>query len=80
MDLAHNTEFDAAGRLVGSLPDPNVSGYFALDARCGWTVRKDLDLSLKGTNLLDRHHAEFGAAPARSDLGRTVYGSILWKF
>lgn len=80
MDLVHNLEFDATVRVIDSLPNPHVPGYTALDARLGWKVRKDLDISLIGNNLLDSHHPEFGAASASSDLGRTVYGRIQWKF
>jgi iron complex outermembrane receptor protein len=80
MDLPYNLEFDMAVRFVGSLPDPDVPDYVALDARLGWKIRKDLDISLIGNNLVDSDHTEFGTASARSSLGRTVYGRIQWKF
>src|SRR5438309_4013916 len=63
MNLPHNLEWDAALRVIGALPSPNVSSYVTLDTRLGWTVWKGLEISLIGFNLLDHDHPEFGAAP-----------------
>jgi iron complex outermembrane receptor protein len=80
INLPHNVEFDLALRWIDRLPAPTVSGYAALDARLGWHVSKDVELSLAGFNLTDRRHPEFGAKPARSELGRTFLMRLLWNF
>lgn len=80
MNLAHGLDLDIALRSVGDLPGSGVPGYVALDGRLGWKISKSTEASLSAFNLLDKRHPEFGAAPARSELGRTFYGEILWNF
>ncbi len=80
MSLPHNLEFDAALRVISTLPSPNVPSYVALDLRLGWFVRKNLELSLLGYNLLDHDHPEFGTSTTRSELPRGFYGKMLWHF
>lgn len=80
MNLANRLELDLGLRSIGALPNPAVPGYVALDARLGWQVSKDVELSLAVFNLLDKGHPEFGAAPARSEIGRSFYAKMLWKF
>ncbi|MBI3622059.1 MAG: TonB-dependent receptor [Nitrospirae bacterium] len=80
INLPYNLEFDLAVRAVGNLPAPAVPSYVALDARLGWIVWRGAEISVMGSNLLDRRHPEFGAAPARSELERTVYGRVRWTF
>ncbi len=79
MNLPHATELDLTLRRIGALPDPAVPAYTALDARLGWHVSKDLELSFSATNLTDGRHPEFGAAPSRSEIGRSFFLSLLWK-
>jgi iron complex outermembrane recepter protein len=79
MNLLQNLELDVALRKIDDLPDPSVPGYVALDARLGWTFSKGGEISLTGSNLLDRRHPEFGGAATRSELDRTFYLKILWK-
>jgi len=78
-DLPRGITLDVGVRAVGALPDPAVPSHVALDARLGWTVAKGVELSLAGFNLLDARHPEFGAAPARSEIGRSVLLKLLWK-
>ena len=80
MNLPRNLEFDVGLRAIGRLPNPDVPAYVGLDARLGWTVAKGVELSLTGTNLLDRRHPEFGILGTRSELGRAFYAKMLWKF
>lgn len=80
MNLTHNLDMDFALRSVGDLPGSSVPGYVALDGRLGWEISKTTEVSLSGFNLLDKRHPEFGAAPTRSEIGRTFYGKILWNF
>jgi iron complex outermembrane receptor protein len=70
--LRSSHEMDAVVRRVGALENP-VPAYTAVDARYGWRVRPDLELSVGGQNLFDRRHPEFGALPRRSELERGVF-------
>lgn len=79
-NLAKNADFDVTLRHVGTLPDPLVAAYTAVDARIGWRVRPDLELSLVGQNLTDPHHIEFGAAGVASEIGRSVYLKAVLRF
>ena len=85
-DLPRNLEFDLTGRFVDSLPgfDPEISSYFALDARVAWRPRKVLEIAVVGQNLLDDHHPEFGASSVLAapvvEIRRNVYAKISWWF
>jgi iron complex outermembrane receptor protein len=79
MNLTHNTELDVAVRTVTGLSAIQVPSYTALDARLGWTIRKGLELSLSGFNLLDGRHLEFSSTSTRSELDRSVYLKLLWN-
>jgi iron complex outermembrane receptor protein len=72
-------EFDVMVRRVGALPLPAVPAYTAVDARFGWRASRDVELSLTLQNIFDREHAEFGAAPARSEYQRGVFLKLLWR-
>jgi iron complex outermembrane receptor protein len=85
-DLTERHEFDIIVRHVGELPDPVVPAYTAVDARFGWKADRNLELSLTLQNIFDPSHAEFGdAAPpppqlARSEIGRSAFAKLLWRF
>ena len=71
--LAGGRELDVAIRRVGALTNPEVPSYTAFDARFGWQVRPDLELSLVGLNLLGTDHAEYALIGTRSRMPRTVF-------
>ena len=77
-DLAHGQELDLMVRHSGSLATPAVPAYTAVDLRYGWKLRRDLELSLVGQNLLDSEHAEFGALPGRSIFDRALFVKLVW--
>ena len=80
MNLAHNVEIDAALRAVGSLPNPRVPAYAALDARLGWNVSEHVQLSISGYNLTNASHTEFiVSSPPRRDIRRSVYATARWS-
>jgi iron complex outermembrane receptor protein len=86
MSLAAHLELDASLRWVDSLRFTNgpltgeVPGYFELDTRIGWVLKR-LELALVGQNLLHRHHPEYGFPnPAREEIRRGVYGKISWRY
>jgi iron complex outermembrane receptor protein len=79
-NLSHGMDVDFTVRAVGSLPNPDVPSYVVLDGHWGWKISPTMDLSLAGFNLLNKRHAEFGASPNRSVLGRSVYVKLGWSF
>lgn len=76
LTVLRDVELDAIVRYVGSLPQPHVPSYTALDARLGWTLDAQAEISIRGQNLLDDHHAEWGVPAARPELERAVYGEV----
>lgn len=72
-------------RHIGEVPayeDGNgvVPAYTELDARLGWRVRPDLELSLVGRNLLDGAHPEIGGADVRREIRRSIAAALRWEF
>lgn len=68
---AAGQEFDVWLRRVGALPRLSVPAYTAVDARYGWRITREVELSLVGQNLFGASHPEYGAAPTRSEFGRS---------
>lgn len=83
MDLPKNIELDTFLRYVDDLPEFNIDSYVELDMRLGWKPIKNLELSLVGQNLLNKSHPEFidtsFVLPA-TEVERSVYGKVVWKF
>jgi hypothetical protein len=52
------------------LPAPTVPVRTPPSSALCWSPRPGLELSIAGFNLFDPGHAEFGGAPARSEIGR----------
>jgi iron complex outermembrane recepter protein len=75
---AEGQEFDISVRRVGALPQASVPAYTAVDARYGWRITPQVELSLVGQNLFRSAHPEFAAsllAPGRSEFGPSL---ALW--
>ena len=79
-DLGPMVELDVSLRRVGALPDPDVDAYTAVDARLGWRPSSELSVSVVAKNMLDRQHAEFGTAPGRSEIARSLSVQAQWSF
>jgi len=75
-----NLDLSAALYYVDSLPRQNLPAYTRFDARAGWRVRRDLELSLTGHNLFDPGHTEFGSIAGNIEIPRSIYGAATWKF
>jgi iron complex outermembrane receptor protein len=71
-------EVELAVRKVGALDIGSVPGYTAVDARFGWRLRPNLELSIAGTNL-NGSHAEYGGIATRSEVPRTVAVKLVWQ-
>jgi iron complex outermembrane receptor protein len=78
-DVAPRVEVDVQVRGTGALPNPAVPAYTALDARLGWRVRRDLELSIAGRNLGDPRHPEWGSPLSRAEFTRSVFVQATWR-
>jgi iron complex outermembrane receptor protein len=75
--LADDKELEVAVRKVAALGSPEVPGYTAVDARFGWRIRKNVELSLAGHNL-NGGHGEYGRVATRTEVPRAVSVRLLW--
>ena len=88
MDLSRNVELDWMVRYVDALPNLSVRGYMEADLRLGWRPTRNLELALVGNNLLHARHREFvqgisgvaGTAPPKTEVQRSVFGVVTWRF
>ncbi|MEO7547415.1 MAG: TonB-dependent receptor, partial [Ramlibacter sp.] len=78
-DLGSHMELDFQLRHVGELPSPVVPSYTALDARWGWQVRPDLELSLTARGLGGGRHPEWGAPASRAEFDRSLVLKAVWQ-
>src|SRR6267378_2741083 len=83
VDLPKHFDQDTTLRFVDHLPGLNIPSYYSLDAHLGWRPIPQVEFSIGGQNLLDNQHLEFipdfiNTAP--TDVKRTVYGSMTFKF
>lgn len=79
-NISHDKELNIFVRHAGELTYPDkVDEYTAVDARLGWQVRKDIEVSLIGQNLLGTEHAEYGSRLYRSELPRGVFLKLVWQ-
>jgi iron complex outermembrane recepter protein len=61
----------------------SIPGYITMDARLAWKPLRNLEFALVGQNLFDQRHPEFipeyiNTVP--SDVVRSVYAKLTWKF
>ncbi len=79
-DLSRDVEVDLRLFRVGALPQPVVPAYTELDVRLAWHASQNVELSLVGRNLLRDAHPEYGDPLPRSEIERSVYGRVRWRF
>jgi len=77
-NVGPNREFDFIVRHAAQLENNSVPAYTTVDARYGWKLRRDLEVSVIGQNLFHRH-AEYGAPADRSVLSPGVFVKLLWR-
>ena len=83
LDLGWNIRLDSTLRYVDVLPTPKIPSYLTLDVRLAWSPRKDLEFALVGQNLLDDRHPEFAPTfigTPQTEVQRSVYGTVVWRF
>lgn len=79
LTIAEGRDVDIAVRHVAALSSPDVPAYTAVDARFGWRLHPNLELSVVAQNLLDADHAEYGPIATRSRIPRTISLQVLWQ-
>lgn len=82
MNLPAGFELDWMFRAISELPAPSqrISSYATSDIRLGWNVLGHVTLALVGQNLHEPRHAEFASGGTRSEVQRSVYGSLAWRW
>jgi iron complex outermembrane receptor protein len=78
-DISPRHELDVSVRHVGARANPQVPGYVALDARMGWKVARDVEVSLLLQNLLEARHPEWGSAANRAEYERGAFLKVVWR-
>jgi iron complex outermembrane receptor protein len=73
IQLAPRHTLDVALRHVGALPFPYVPAYTAFDARYGWRVLPNLELSVTAKDLFGSDRAEYGPFETRSTIPPKVF-------
>ena len=79
LEPAHDLSLFAGLRYVDNVPNQDIHGYTALDLNVSWRPRTDLEASITAQNALDDRHPEFGAGRP-SEVERSVYGKVTWRF
>ena len=83
MYLPMDLELNLWTRYVDRLPSQNINSYVTLDVRLGWMPHKQLEVSIVGQNLFDNNRREFEPDfidTSPTEVERSVYGSIIWRF
>jgi len=59
-----------------------IPAYIALDSRLAWRPMAGVELSVVGQNLLTNRHLETASdlTVIRHEVGRSVYGKVIWAF
>jgi iron complex outermembrane receptor protein len=83
LDLTRSLQQDVTWRYVGGLDGLGVPSYYSLDAHLGWTLSKQLNVSVGGQNLTNNEHLEFRPdfiATAPTVVTRTYQVTARWSF
>jgi iron complex outermembrane recepter protein len=76
--LGRGCDLDIGVRRVAALSSPEVPAYTAVDARLGWKLKPNLELSLAAQNL-NGAHAEYSPLATRSDMPRALSVKLVWQ-
>ncbi len=83
MSLPYGFEFDQMLYYVDNISNQDVDKYVRVDVRLGWNPSENVEVAVIGQNLFDPQHLEYissGAGIAPTEVERSVYGKITWKF
>ena len=80
VDFSKRLQLDLDYRYVSALPAYQVPAYSTGDARFGWRLTNQFELSLIGENLLQPSHPEFGGDPGPLvGIKRSAYARLTWS-
>lgn len=84
VDLGRHWEWDTGLRYVSELEvgEVRVPAYVELDLRLAWKPSAHWEVAVVGQNLLEGAHFEYprGTNPVTSEVPRSVYGRVSWRF
>ncbi|HVY08207.1 MAG TPA: TonB-dependent receptor [Burkholderiales bacterium] len=80
LNVTSHIDFDVMLRSVSGLPQPEVPGYTAVDARLAWRPGSNVELSATARNLFDPGHVEFGDPATASEVARTFFVKVVMRF
>lgn len=79
-DLSKKLQLDLAYRYVSDLPGPPVPSYSTGDARFGWQVSPQFEVSFVGRNLFQPSHPEYAGDPGPLvGIKRSAYVKLTWS-
>lgn len=79
IDFSERHSLDVMVRQYGKLDKPAVPSYTAVDVNYIWRPTQSIEVSIRGENLTDAKHAEFGSAPGRTAYERKVGARLTWR-
>jgi iron complex outermembrane receptor protein len=80
MDIARNLELDCWFRYTDELSSLNIPSYYNVDLRIGWRPSQNVELSVGAQNIVNDHHPEFRIRARPTEVERSVYAKITWRF
>jgi iron complex outermembrane receptor protein len=79
-DLPKRISIDLMFRYVSELPAQAISAYSTGDVRLAWSLGRNLEFSVVGSNLLQPYHVEFASDPGPDvAIRRNFYGKVVWR-
>jgi len=85
-DLGKQVEMDfwlRAVDRVAYIDQTSIPGYITMDVRLAWKPVKQVELALVGQNLFQKRHPEYIPEfinTTASEVPRSVYGKVTWRF
>ncbi len=83
LNITDALQFDTMVYYVDNLSGFDVDNYLRLDARLGWKINDQVELSLVGQNLIDNQHQEFvdnSSQNVSTEMQRGVYARLSLRF
>ena len=81
LNLTKDLELDLLLNYVDNLPTRDVHSYIRFDARLGWHINENMELSLVGQNLFDNRNPEhYTMATTVTEAERSFYVKFTYRF
>jgi iron complex outermembrane receptor protein len=79
--VSNSVDLDVNWRYVSKLSYlATVPAYNATDVRLAWSVNRHLELSVMGSDVLNRGHVEFDEHGLPARIPRGAYAQLRWSF